>query len=62
MPKPRPLNVPAPRPHSTLGMVVHWSRAQRQQHGRSSAQLEGIRQMPCPDLNGTPPVLEALLA
>lgn len=39
--------------NSTLGMVVHWSRAQRQQHGRSSAQLEGIRQMPCPDLNDT---------
>ncbi|WP_419552472.1 hypothetical protein [Candidatus Poriferisodalis sp.] len=37
--------------NSTLGMVVHWSRAQRQQHGRSSAQLEGIRQMPCPDFN-----------
>ena len=35
--------------NSTLGMVVHWSRAQRQQHGRSSAQLDGIRQMPCPD-------------
>lgn len=34
--------------NSTLGMVVHWSRAQRQQHGRSSTQLEGIRQMPCP--------------
>ncbi len=39
--------------NSTLGMVVHWSRAQRQQHGRSSAQLEGIRQMPCPDFNET---------
>lgn len=38
--------------NSTLGMVVHWSRAQRQQHGRSSTQLQGIRQMPCPDLNG----------
>lgn len=37
--------------NSTLGMVVHWSRAQRQQHGRSSAQLEGIRQMPCPDFD-----------
>lgn len=37
--------------NSTLGMVVHWSRAQRQQHGRSSTQLEGIRQMPCPDFN-----------
>ncbi|WP_419910038.1 hypothetical protein [Candidatus Poriferisodalis sp.] len=37
--------------NSTLGMVVHWSRAQRQQHGRSSAQLEGIRQMPCPNFN-----------
>lgn len=37
--------------NSTLGMVVHWSRAQRQQHGRSSAQLEGIRHMPCPDFN-----------
>ena len=39
--------------NSTLGMVVHWSRAQRTQHGRSSAQLEGIRQMPCPDFNET---------
>ncbi len=39
--------------NSTLGMVVHWSRAQRQQHGRSSTQLEGIRQMPCPDFNET---------
>lgn len=37
--------------NSTLGMVVHWSRAQRQQHGRSSTQLEGIRQMPCPDFS-----------
>ena len=37
--------------NSTLGMVVHWSRAQRQQHGRSSTQLEGIRHMPCPDFN-----------
>ena len=37
--------------NSTLGMVVHWSRAQRTQHGRSSAQLQGIRQMPCPDFN-----------
>ena len=39
--------------NSTLGMVVHWSRAQRQQHGRSSAQLEGIRLMPCPDFRDT---------
>lgn len=35
--------------NSTLGMVVHWSRAQRQQHGRSSTQLKAIGRMPCPD-------------
>ena len=35
--------------NSTLGMAVHWSRAQRQQLGRSLTQIGAIKTMPCPD-------------
>ena len=35
--------------NSTLGMAVHWSRSQRQQLGRSRAQIGAIQKMPCPD-------------
>ena len=37
--------------NSTLGMAVHWSRAQRQQLGRSRTQIGAIKKMPCPDFH-----------
>ena len=37
--------------NSTLGMMVHWSQAGRQQLGRAGTQLGAINRMPCPDAN-----------
>ena len=35
--------------NSSLGMLVHWSRAARQHFGRSVAQIGAIKKIPCPD-------------
>ncbi len=37
--------------NSTLGMMVHWTRGQRSQRGRSGVQVNAIKKMPCPDLS-----------
>ena len=37
--------------NSTLGMVVHWTRGQRTQSGRSRTQVGAVRQVPCPRLH-----------
>ena len=37
--------------NSTLGMMVHWSQAGRQQLGRAGTQLGAINRMPCPNAN-----------
>ena len=37
--------------NSTLGMVVHWTRGQRTQVGRSPTQIGALRKIPCPRLD-----------
>ena len=36
--------------NSTLGMLVHWTRGQRTQLGRSTTQIGAVKKMPCPQL------------
>lgn len=36
--------------NSSLGLMVHWTRGQRSQRGRSRVQVNAIKKMPCPDL------------
>ena len=36
---------------STLGMVVHWTQGQRTQAGRSTAQINALKKIPCPRLD-----------
>ncbi len=43
--------------NSSLGMLVHWSRSQRQQLGRGLTKIGAVKQMPCPDFED-----QALLA
>ena len=37
--------------NSTLGMIVHWTRGQRTQSGRSTAQVKALGKIPCPRLD-----------
>ena len=37
--------------NSTLGLMVHWTKGQRTQIGRSRTQVRAISQMPCPKLD-----------
>ena len=37
--------------NSTFGMIVHWTRGQRTQAGRSTTQIRALGQIPCPRLN-----------
>ena len=41
--------------NSAFGAMVHWTRGQRQQQGRSQVQVNAIKQMPCPDLRQAAP-------
>ncbi len=36
--------------NSILGMLVHWTRGQRSQRGRSGVQVNAIKKIPCPNL------------
>lgn len=40
--------------NGALGMMVHWTRGQRTQKGRSTTQIGALRQIPCPDLARLP--------
>ncbi len=40
--------------NSILGFIVHWTRGQRTQKGRSTTQIGALRQIPCPDLARLP--------
>ena len=40
--------------NSTLGMLVHWTRGQRTQTGRSTAQIGAVKKIPCPQLDQLP--------
>lgn len=40
--------------NSALGMMVHWTRGQRTQKGRSTTQIGALRQIPCPNLARLP--------
>ena len=37
--------------NSTLGLILHWTQAQRTQPGRASTQIGAIKKVPCPDFN-----------
>ena len=37
--------------NSTLGMIVHWTRGQRTQLGRSTTQIAAVKKIPCPRLD-----------
>ena len=37
--------------NSTFGMVLHWTKGQRTQAGRSTLQIKALQSMPCPDLS-----------
>ena len=37
--------------NSTFGMVVHWTKGQRTQAGRSTTQIGALKQIPCPRLD-----------
>ena len=40
--------------NSALGMIVHGTRGQRTQKGRSTTQIGALRQIPCPNLARMP--------
>ncbi len=40
--------------NSTLGLLIHWTRGQRTQSGRSTAQIGAVKKMPCPHLDQLP--------
>ena len=37
--------------NSTFGMLVHWTQGQRTQSGRSTTQIQALKQVPCPMLD-----------
>ncbi len=42
--------------NSTPGMMVHWTRGQRQQTGRAPTQVKALHRIPCPRLDCVPDV------
>lgn len=40
--------------NSAFGMLVHWTRGQRTQKGRSTTQIGALKQIPCPNLARLP--------
>ena len=48
---PRVRNAFALWANSTLGMIVHWTRGQRTQAGRSPTQIRALSRIPCPRLD-----------
>jgi len=40
--------------NSTLGLLIHWTRGQRTQTGRSTTQIGAVKKMPCPRLDRLP--------